>query len=54
MKCLYEDFECDWAPSTGDIECIDCSHYTGVIQNNDPDWLDKLIAKFEKWWKELK
>ena len=57
MKCPYEeDFECNWPTIIGDIECGSCSHFTGVVlkSKKDMDWLDKLITKFEKWWKGQK
>jgi hypothetical protein len=46
MKCPYDDFECDWAVTTGDIECAECVHYNKAIKSTSIlDWLIELLNK---------
>ena len=53
MKCPYNDFECDWPVSTGDIECGECVHYNKEIKSTATlDWVKKLFTN--KWKKQVK
>ena len=45
MKCPYNDFECDWPGTTGDIECGECVHYNKEIKSTSTlDWVKKLFT----------
>ena len=46
MKCPYDDFECDWPVSTGDINCAECAHYNkGIKSTSILDWVLELLHK---------
>jgi len=46
MKCPYNDFECDWPITTGDIECSECVHY--LKPKKSISIVDWLIESFNK------
>ena len=46
MKCPYDEFECDWPVTTGDIECAACVHYKNETASTSLlDWLKTLFVK---------
>jgi len=46
MKCPYNNFEWDWPVTTGDIECVECVHYTKKTESASIlDWIKKLFTK---------
>jgi len=46
MKCQYDNFECDWPVSTGDIECAECAHYIKKVKSASiPYWIKELLNK---------